>query len=386
MVDLTRRGLLTSAAAAMVTLPTMNVLAQAPAASIGAGGPISAGAAASIDPLSVVDKELVPALQAMQSQAPSLPNDALANVTLDQLKVLLPQLREAMAQDVVPVPALANSAPAEERMIPGPEGAPQVRIFVIGAMSGARRPAVLHIHGGGFILGDVQSYVPFLQSYALALDCVVVSVDYRLAPETAFPGSLEDNYTALKWLYDNAEELGVDPTRIALAGESAGGGHAAMLSIAARDRGEVPVLFQALTYPMLDDRTGSTQQLPGHIGAFGWTPAFNRIGWKSLLGETPGVDAPAGAVPARVEDLSGLPPTWIGVGSIDLFVNEDIEFARRLVFAGVPTELLVTPGAYHGFDASVPTAKISQAFNLARANALARAFGNGPISQIPSFS
>jgi acetyl esterase/lipase len=271
-----------------------------------------------------------------------------------------------------------------ERMVPGRRGAPDVRIFVINAKAEERRPAILHTHGGGYVLGSAASDVPDLQVLAQALDCVIVTVDYRLAPETRFPGSLEDNYAALKWLHEKAGELGADRTRIAVAGESAGGGHAAMLAIAARDRGEVPVIYQSLVYPMLDDRTGSTRQPPSHIGTFLWTREFNRAGWSALLGKSPGgPDAPAGAVPSRVDNLAGLPPAWIGVGSLDLFVDEDVEYGRRLINAGVSTELLVVPGAYHGFDALAAGASISKQFKLARYNSLARAFGVKQLESIP---
>jgi acetyl esterase/lipase len=214
-----------------------------------------------------------------------------------------------------------------------------------------------------------------LQQIAKDHDCTVVSVDYRLAPETPFPGALEDNYAALKWLYANAESLGVDRKRIAVMGESAGGGHSATLTMAARDRGEVPILFQLLIYPMLDDRTGSTRAVAPHIGAFIWTRQANRFGWDVLLGVPAGSrSVPRGSVPARATDLHGLPPTYIGVGALDLFVDEDIEFARRLVNAGVPTELYVAPGAYHGFFFLVPNATISKRFDESYNAALARAF------------
>jgi acetyl esterase/lipase len=158
-------------------------------------------------------------------------------------------------------------------------------------------------------------------------------------------------------------------------GVSAGGGHAAMLVIAARDRGEVPVAFQCLIYPMLDDRTGSSRQVPPHLGAYIWVPASNRFGWSSLLGVPAGSRVvPAGAVPARVQNLAGLPPAFIGVGSIDLFVDEDIEYARRLIDSGVPTELFVVPGAYHGFDLIAPEASVSKAFRASWSTALANAF------------
>jgi acetyl esterase/lipase len=156
-------------------------------------------------------------------------------------------------------------------------------------------------------------------------------------------------------------------------GESAGGGHAAMLAIAARDRGEVPLVYQALIYPMLDDRTGSTRKPPPYIGAVFWTPEENRFGWTSLLGVPAGsARVPNGAVPARIRDLRGLPPAFIGVGSIDLFVDEDIDYARRLIDAGVPTELNVVPGAFHGFD-NLGMTSIAKQFKSALIAALASA-------------
>lgn len=245
------------------------------------------------------------------------------------------------------------SAPAwTERSIPGLPGSPEVPVLVINAApDGPPRPIILYIHGGGFVMGSARLSIRGAQEVAAALDCVVVSVDYRLAPETRFDGSLADNYAALKWVHQHAAELGGDATRIAVMGESAGGGHAAMLTIAARDRGEVPIAFQALVYPMLDDRTGSSAPVPPHIGTLIWTPAHNRYGWSALLGVPAGSRrVPNGAVPARVADLRGLPPTFIGVGSIDLFAIEDIEYARRLISSGVRTQLEVVPAAFHGFD------------------------------------
>jgi acetyl esterase/lipase len=214
-----------------------------------------------------------------------------------------------------------------------------------------------------------------MQEVVTEFGCVAITVDYRLAPETPFPGSLNDNYAALLWLHRNAPELGVDRDRIILAGESAGGGHAAMLAIAARDRGEVPLRAQILTYPMLDDRTGSSRPVPPYIGAFIWQPEDNRFGWSSLLGQPAGSETvPSGPVPARVTDLQELPATFIGVGSIDLFAEEGVEYARRLVDAGVSAELYLAPGAVHGFDSFAPRAEVSTVFRAARDGAIRRAF------------
>ncbi len=267
-----------------------------------------------------------------------------------------------------------------ERTVPGSKGAPNVRVYVIngGTRTGTPRPAILHMHGGGYVMGTPAMAVPALQQLATALDCVIVTVDYRLAPGTQFPGSLEDNYAALTWLYRTGPELGVDVSRLAVMGESAGGGHAAMLAIAARDRREVPIVFEALVYPMLDDRTGSARRMPPHIGTFVWTPEQNRRGWSAFLGVPAGAaHVPDGAVPSRVASVAGLPPAWIGVGSIDLFVEEDIAYAQRLINAGIAVELQVVPGAFHGFDVFAPEAPVTRHFMASLTNALRNALVSG---------
>jgi acetyl esterase/lipase len=262
----------------------------------------------------------------------------------------------------------------QERTIAGLPGSPDVRIYIVNANpSAAPRPAILHMHGGGFVMRDAKSALHQVQQLAADLDCVVIAVDYRLAPETPFPGALDDNYASLKWLYQNAAQLGVDPSRIAVLGDSAGGGHAAMLAIATRDRGEIPLAYQALIYPMLDDRTGSTRTPAAHVGKVIWSAQDNVFGWSSLLGVPAGsAEVPHGAVPARVENLSGLAPAFIGVGAVDLFVDENIDYARRLMAAGVPTELHVVPGAFHGFD-GIETASIARQFRSTLIHALSLA-------------
>lgn len=266
--------------------------------------------------------------------------------------------------------------PVTRQSVPGGKGQPDVDIYVINAKTDGARPAILHTHGGGFVSGSARLSVKPMQDLAAELDCVVVTVEYRLAPEATWRGSVEDNYAALKWLHANASSLGVDGTRIALLGESAGGGHAALLAIVARDRGEVPVAFQCLIYPMLDDRTGSSRAAAPHLAPTGWKASENRFGWESFLGMAPGgANVPLAAVPARTKSLAGLPPAFIGVGSLDLFVEEDIDYARRLNGAGVPAELIVVPGAVHGFDMMVPDAPVVRRFNAAKIDALRRGLG-----------
>lgn len=320
-----------------------------------------------IDPMSLINPELRPALESMLQPSMSLP--PLSKQGLADIRKFSP------ASPILPSPA----PPVKRLSIPGRRGDPDVKIQVIGAAQKDRlRPAVLHIHGGGYILGSAEQAIPDCQRLSRDLDCVVVNVDYRLAPETPFPGSLEDNYAALRWLHDKAKTIGVDRSRIAVKGESAGGGHAAALAIAARDRGEVKLCYQVLIYPMLDDRTGSTRKPPPFIGAFGWTAPQNEFGWSSLLGLPAGsAQVPAGSVPARVTNLAGLPPAFVGVGSVDLFVDEDIDYARLLVNAGVSTELCVMPGAFHGFDAVVPDAQVSREFTAAWTSALKTALTQG---------
>lgn len=262
----------------------------------------------------------------------------------------------------------------EKSFVPGINGAPDVCVFIIGAQPGTARPVILHMHGGGYVIGNAISALPRFQQLARDNNCVIVSVEYRLAPETPFPGSLDDNYAVLQWIYKNAETLGVDRTRISVMGESAGGGHAAMLAIAARDRGEISLHHQILIYPMLDDRTGNVQPNKSWVGQHVWTASDNHFGWSSLLGVPAGsAEVPAGAVPARVENLKGLPATFIAVGSLDLFIDEDIEYARRLLHAGVPTDLFVMAGAFHGFDGLAPQSAAAQRFTAAIDAAVRRA-------------
>ena len=316
------------------------------------------------DPYSLVDPELLPVLK----QFPAF----------DLTAEMVGKFRQMPGAPPLPAPA----PQPVERHIPGPPGAPEVRLWVVDpAPSEKGKPLLLHMHGGGFMMIG-PGWMPMLQGIATDCHCVVVSVDYRLAPETRYPGALEDNYAALKWVHAHAAEFGVDRSRIAVGGESAGGTHAASLAIHARERNkeDVPICFQLLIYPALDDRTGSTNPAPPAIGHFMWTPSANRFAWSSLLGVPAGSSkVPAAAVPARVASVAGLPPAWIGVGSIDLFAEEDMEYARRLVHAGVGTELLVVRGAFHGFDLLVPDAEVSKQFTASWKSALRKAFATGKV-------
>ena len=261
-----------------------------------------------------------------------------------------------------------------EQFVPGPQGEPDVRVLVYRPSDRSTPlPAVLYIHGGGYIIGTPEQEDIGAKSIVSTIGCVAVSVDYRLAPETPHPGPVEDCYAALKWLYTHAGELGVDTSRIAIYGASAGGGLAAALALLARDRGEVPLAFQMLIFPMLDDRTATSTNPHPYTGEYIWTHEANHFGWTALLGREPGgSDVSPYAAAARADSLEGLPPTFISVGALDLFLEEDMEYARRLIRVGVPTELHVYPGAFHGFN-MVSGAKVSQAMARDMLDALARA-------------
>lgn len=265
-----------------------------------------------------------------------------------------------------------------ERLAEGAPGAPDVRLLVYRPVDlPVRAPAMLRIHGGGYVFGTAEMGDAANRAWAASLGCVIVSVQYRLAPDSSFPGPLDDCFAALVWLHGQAGALGVDPARIAVRGESAGGGLAAALALLARDRGGPAILHQNLIYPMIDDRTGSTAPRNPMSGEFVWTARDNAFGWASLLGTAPGGEGVHHhAAPARAGDLAGLPPTFIGTAALDIFVDENLDYARRLIHAGVPTELYVAPGAFHGFDAIAPGAAVSRAFTGRALDALARAFGN----------
>lgn len=311
-------------------------------------------AGAALDPLTLVDPELRPILD----HIPPL------DLGIDNLETV----RSAQFPPALPLPAIQP----KDRFIQGGAGNSRQRVVIINpAPERAGKPAILHLHGGGLVVGKPEVAIPELQQLAAELGAVVVSVDYRLAPEHPFPAGIDDAHAALEWLHRSADELGVDPGRVALLGESAGAGLAAALSL--RARGTLPIRFQALRYPMLDDRT-ALQAPPAHVGTFIWNWQSNAFGWASVLGRKPVMEAaPEGAVPARAANLAGLPETWIGVGTLDLLAPESIAFAARLVDAGVPVELSVVPGAYHGFDTMVPAARVSATFIASWKSALKRA-------------
>jgi acetyl esterase/lipase len=203
------------------------------------------------------------------------------------------------------------------------------------------------IHGGGYVLGTYAMDDMPLDRYCNEFGCVGVSVEYRLSPETPYPGPLEDCYAGLAWTFAHAAELGIDPNRVGVNGVSAGGGLAAALALLTRDRGEYQLAFQLLQCPMIDDRQVTPSSR--HDNLLVWSRAANTFGWQCYLGDLYGTDAvPALAAPARADDLAGLAPAYLHVGSLDGFLHEDLDFATRLGQAGVATDLTVIAGAPHG--------------------------------------
>ncbi len=289
----------------------------------------------------------------------------------------LPEVRAAMMDKAVAaLPPDNPSVSVETIYIPGLEGAPDVRVLAYRPVQAeGPLPVLLHLHGGGYVVGSPERKGTEHRKLAVELGCAIYSVDYRLAPETPFPGSIEDCYAVLKWLNGNASELGIDKDRIGVMGESAGGGLAACLALMACGRAEFSLLFQHLISPMLDDRTAINPDTNPLAGEFAWTREDNAFGWSALLGASLGTpDVSPYASAARAGDLSGLPSTFLSVAALDLLMEEEMEYARRLARAGVPVEMHVYPGAYHGFVPTCPKARVSIAAERDSREALRRAF------------
>ncbi len=284
------------------------------------------------------------------------------------------QRRNELAAAQMAKAPIIGGVTSKDRHAPGPQGAPDVFVRIYQPTDRpASLPALVWIHGGGYVLGRVEQDDPLARHLSKVAACVVASVEYRLAPEHPHPAPVEDCYAALKWFAAHADEFGVDRSRIALGGASAGGGLAAGLALLTRDRAEVELAYQLLIYPMIDDRNvaPASETAPD---TFVWSRENNLMGWRAYLGHEPGgADVSPYAAAARATDLSGLPPAYIPVGDLDLFLDENIDYARRLLAAGVPTELHVYPGGYHGFNGFAPGADIVQRFNTERDQALKRA-------------
>jgi acetyl esterase/lipase len=307
----------------------------------------------------LLDPEIVVALE-------DLP--MLSGFTFDQLPAMRAQ-RVAQLAEV----QLSSDVERREYTVPGPAGAPDV-VLRVHRPAGATGPlpCIYFMHGGGYVLGTAEMDDLRFDRWCPSLQCVGVSVDYRLAPETPYPGPLEDCYAGLKWVHDNAGDLGIDLARLGIGGASAGGGLAAALALLARDRAEVPLAFQLLIYPMIDDRmetVSSAWKVPI------WPPRSNEAGWSAYLGGLRGGDVPAYAAAARASRLEGLPPAYVMVGALDGFLDEDVDYALRMTHAGVPVELHVYPGGPHGFDALLPGTQLARRARKDMEGWLARTFG-----------
>ncbi|MET8007814.1 alpha/beta hydrolase [Nonomuraea glycinis] len=307
--------------------------------------------------------------------------DPASRIPLDAMRAMMPEGLQSIPditerRAAAAAMALAVEVPdnpnvtKEDRTVPGPDGAPDITVRIYRPIDQAGPlPGLYYIHGGGMILGDLTSEDNVATKICDAVGAVVVSVEYRLAPEHPHPAPVEDCYAGLVWTAKSATELGIDPQRLAIYGGSAGGGLTIGTALLARDRGGPALSFMMPIYPMIDDRneTPSSHEVTD-IGL--WDRATNIEAWAWYLG---GKDADQYAAPARAEDLAGLPPAYLDVGTVDLFRDEDVAFAQRLMQAGVPTELHVHPGSYHASEMFAPEAVLSQRIWAHRLDALRRA-------------
>ena len=320
-------------------------------------------------------------------QAPPPPFDPELAAALNTMTEVLgppltPEMIPARRQEDGVIPPVSDEElrrngkfTIDERPVPGLDGDPDISLLICTPTAPAGTlGCVYHIHGGGMVLGDNRSGILAMLDWAERYHLVVVSVEYRLAPETPHPGPVNDCYAGLVWTAEHAGELGFDPGRLLIAGGSAGGGLAAAVALMARDRGGPALLGQMLMCPMLDDRNDSPSAVQ-MAGRGVWDRTANQTGWSSLLGDAAGgPDVSPYAAPARADDLSGLPPAFIDVGSAETFRDEDVTYASRIWQAGGVAELHVWPGGFHGFDGFVPDAALSRDAVEARVRWLDRLF------------
>lgn len=305
-----------------------------------------------------IDEESLVPLAALYE---ALPGGFNAIPDIEARRATLYGMLAQMTADIPPNPNVA----LEDVTVAGPAGDLALRIYRP-ANPAASRPGILFIHGGGMVLGNLDTDHLTAVMLCETIGAVMVSVDYRLAPENPYPAGADDCFAALEWMASHADELGFDPSLLALYGGSAGGGLAIATALRARDAGGPAISFVMAPYPMIDDRNETASSLEiVDIGI--WDRAGNVEAWAWYLGGQP---ADAYAAPARAEILAGLPPHFIDVGDRDLFHDEDVAFAERLTSAGVPTELHVYPGAYHASEVFAPTAALSQRIWAARLSAL----------------
>lgn len=303
---------------------------------------------------------------------------------------VLPELRQALEQfpgfqleeNLESSRAMLRNPPIEKselvnttsRMIQGAAGEMLVKIYEPSQRAGNKLPAMLWIHGGGYVLGHPDMDDALCERFVQAANCVVVSVDYRLAPEHPYPAAINDCYAALLWMTDEAESLSIDLERVAIAGASGGGGLTAALALLVRDKGGPDLIFQMPLYPMLDNRnrTASSHEILADNAT--WNRTNNLTAWSMYLGEDASKNELSPyAVPARAESLAGLPPTFTCIGQLDLFRDETIEYVTRLAEAGVDIEFQLYPGSYHCFEVFVPQAEVSKRASQSYVDAMARA-------------
>jgi acetyl esterase/lipase len=318
------------------------------------------------DLLQTYDPELVAALQTFPGSA------FLDLIDWHDLPTTREKARQVLEKALAGVPNSAHVS-KEDRRVPGPEDAPEVPVRIYRPVeSTGTLPGLVWFHGGGLVMGNIEQDDLILQSLVEEINCVIVSVEYRLAPEHPYPAPVEDCYAALKWTADHAAELRIDPARIAVGGSSSGGSLAASVALLARDRGQVAVAFQLLIYPMIDDRD-KTPSSETFADAPIWSRQDNQQAWRAYLGnEAGGANVSPYAAPSRVTDLAGLPPAYVTAGSQEIFLDEDVEYALRLARTGIPVELHVYPRAYHEWFRLAPTAAVSQQFFADLSQALKR--------------
>lgn len=309
-----------------------------------------------------VDPELRPGLEMFPAEMiTAIGDDPLA------ARAMLASVMDTMAEMLPP-----SETQIEERTIPGPDG--DIPIAIYQPATSAPRPGLLMVHGGGYVVGSEREDLNGI-GYADHVGCTVVSIGYRMAPEFTYQAAIADSFAGLTWMFDNADDLGVDTSRIAIGGGSAGGGLTAGLALYNRDNKGPDLAFQLLVYPMIDD----THETPSgyevtHPNV--WNRDVSLKAWRMYLGEEYGTDSVSPyAAAARATDLSGLPPAFVTVGTEDLFRDEAIDYAQRLMAAGVPTQLEVYPGMFHGGEGLMPTAGVSQRMRQGYLDALKRAIG-----------
>lgn len=296
----------------------------------------------------------------------------------------IPAAREEITRRLAGLEAPRH--PAVERSnltIPGAAGAPEVLLRVYRPVGQSHAlPCLVWIHGGGYVMGTIDRDDAMMDHIVATVGCVAVSVEWRQAPEHPFPASHDDCHVAVLWVAEHAPELLVDPNRISLGGASSGGGSAAGVALRLRDEDAVRLAQLLLVYPMIDDRneTASSRLITDPRV---WNRDANVAAWRAYLGESAGSeDVSPYAAPARAEDLSGLPPTFIAVGDLDLFLDEDLDFARRLISSGVSTEVHVYPGAIHGFYSFAPDSPNARRFADDRDLALLRTLFPGEFDEV----